>query len=85
LHELVHIEGHERKEEEEFFPFVVESFGGLGKDALKLLDLVSLEGLSLGFSAKMTKLHFRSWLSVDWQRHNARIISEWSRLVRQKL
>jgi len=69
----------------EFFPFVVESFGGMGKDALKLLDLVSLEGLSLGFSAKMTKLQFRSWLSVDWQRHNARTVSEWSRLVRQKL
>ncbi len=41
--------------------------------------------LSIGFSAKMTKLQFRSWLSVDWQRHNARIVSEWSRLVRQKL
>ncbi len=51
--------------------------------SLKLSDLVSLEGLSLGFSAKMTKLQFRRWLSVGWQRHNARIISEWSRLVRQ--
>ncbi len=45
----------------EFFRFVVESFGGLGKDALKLLDLVSLEGLSLGFSARMTKLQFRRY------------------------
>jgi hypothetical protein len=43
----------------EFFPFVLESFGVCGKDALKLLDLVSLEGLSLGFSTRMTKLQFR--------------------------
>jgi hypothetical protein len=57
----------------------------MGKDALKLLDLVSLEGLFLGFSARITKLQFRRWLSVDWQRHNARIVREWSRLVRQKL
>ena len=43
-----------------------------------------MEGLSLGFSARMTKLQFRRWLSVGWQRHNARINSEWSRLVQQK-
>ncbi len=45
----------------------------------------SNERVFLGFSARMTKLQFRRWLSVDWQRHNARIVSEWSRLVRQKL
>ena len=27
----------------EFFPFVVETSGGLGRDALRLLDLVSLD------------------------------------------
>jgi hypothetical protein len=27
----------------EFFPVVVETFGGLGRDALRLLDLVSLD------------------------------------------
>lgn len=69
----------------EFFPFAVESYGGLGEEALKLLDLVALEGLSLGPSARMTKVQFLSWLSVDWQRHNARIVREWNRLVRRKL
>ena len=69
----------------EFLPFCIESFGGLGEEALKLLDLVALEGLALGASARITKSQFRSWLSVDWQRHNARIVREWSRRVRQKL
>ncbi len=60
----------------EFFPFVfvAETFGGLGRDALRLLDLVSMEGLFFGSSARMTKAQFRRWLLVDWQRHNARII-----------
>ena len=69
----------------EFLPFCVESYGGLGEEALKLLDLVALEGLSLGASARVTKSQFRSWLSVDWQRHNASIVREWSRRVRQEL
>ena len=69
----------------EFFPFCIESFGGLGEEALSLLDLVALEGLSLGASARITKSQFRSWLSVDWQRHNAQIVREWSRRVRRKL
>ena len=49
----------------------------VGEEALKLLDLVALEGLSLGASARVTKSQFRSWLSVDWQRHTARIVREW--------
>ena len=39
----------------EFLPFCIESFGGLGEEALKLLDLVALEGLALGASARITK------------------------------
>ena len=72
-------------EAREFLPFCIESYGGLGEEALKLLDLVALEGLSLGASARVTKSQFRSWLTVDWQRHNASIVREWSRRVRQVL
>lgn len=68
----------------DFLAFGIESFGGLGKDALKLLDLVALEGLANGSNARMTKRQFIAWLSVDWQRSNARILREWLRRSREK-
>ena len=69
----------------DFLAFGIESFGGLCKDALKLLDLVTLEGLVGGSKSRMTKGQFIAWLSVDWQRSNARILREWLRRVREKL
>jgi hypothetical protein len=70
-----------------FLSFAVESFGGLGKETLKLSDMVALEELSLGASARMTKRQFHSWLAVDWQRNNAAtcIANAWCRLVRRRL
>ena len=66
----------------EFSAFGIESYGGLGKGAEKVLELIGLEGLAGGSPSRRS---FRAWLSVDWQRSNARILREWLRRVREKL
>ena len=69
----------------EFSAFGIESYGGLGKGAQKVLELIGLEGLAGGSPNRMSRRSFRAWLSVDWQRSNARILREWLRRVREKL
>ena len=61
----------------EFSAFGIESYGGLGKGAQKVLELIGLEGLAGGSPNRMSGRSFRAWLSVDWQRSNARILREW--------
>ena len=55
-----------------------------GVDPPKKKKLVALEGLANGSNARMTKRQFIAWLSVDWQRSNARILREWLRRSREK-
>jgi hypothetical protein len=65
----------------EFLAFGVEAFGGLGESAKKLMRWIADEGEAVGASQYRTSFaEFRSWLSVDWQRHNARIYREWRKL-----
>jgi hypothetical protein len=61
-----------------FVPFVLETYGRLGKEALAFIDLLISESFHWVVSPyAMTKAEFLLELSTVWHRHNALTATHW--------
>jgi hypothetical protein len=79
---------HSRSRNARFVPFVMCAYGGYGKEAIKLINLIENEafhpGLGLPASCRMSKTVFATIASCLWQCHNANIIIQWYTMIRAK-
>ena len=70
-----------------FVPFVIDTYGWLGKPAMKLIKDIDADAfhplLGLPTFTRITRNNFLGLLVVDWQRHNANIVHQWSSMIRQ--
>ena len=70
-----------------FVPFVIDTYGWLGKPAIKLIKEIADDAfhprLGLPACTRITSGNFLGLLAVDWIRHNANIIFQWSTIVRR--
>ena len=70
---------------DEFAPVAIESFGGIGTQALILVKQIEEEGAYVDVSPhRMSSRWFVAWLSVNWQKHNLRAFAEWRRLIHER-
>lgn len=70
-----------------FFPFVIDTYGAIGKHALafiKSVDGAFHPGLGLPPSSRMQMATFCQLMSVEWQKHNANILLQWDNMTRSK-
>jgi hypothetical protein len=69
-----------------FVPFVIDTYGWLGKDALRLVKDIENDAfhprLGLPACTRITSSNFLELLAVDWQKHNANIIFQWNAMIR---
>jgi hypothetical protein len=62
----------------DFVPFVLDTYGFIGKEGLSFLDRVIHESsLAASSSYAMTKAEFLDELRVLWQRHNGLMVTQW--------
>jgi hypothetical protein len=70
-----------------FVPFVIDTFGWLGKPATKLVKEIEADAfhprLGLPACTRITSGNFLGLLAVEWQRHNANVIFQWSSMIRR--
>jgi hypothetical protein len=70
-----------------FVPFVIDTYGWLGKPAAKLINTIEADAfhprLGLPACTRITSSNFLGLLAVEWQRHNANIIYQWSSMIRR--
>ena len=70
-----------------FVPFVIDAYGWLGKPAAKLINTIEADAfhprLGLPACTRITSSNFLWLLAVEWQRHNANIVYQWSSMIRR--
>ena len=70
-----------------FVPFVIDTYGWLGKPAIKLIKNIDADAfhprLGLPACTRITSSNFLGLLAVDWQRNNANIVYQWSSMIRR--
>jgi hypothetical protein len=70
-----------------FVPFVIDTYGWLGKHATKLIKEIDDDAfhprLGLPATTRITSANFLGLLAVDWQRNNALIIFQWFSMIRR--
>ena len=69
-----------------FVPFIIDSFGCLGKEALQLLKDIEAESLDSSFgpssTLRLSRSTFLTQLSSLWQHENAKIVVKWLTMCR---
>ena len=70
-----------------FIPFILDSYGSIGVEALRFIDVIESEAPLLGIQdpLRISKASFLSSLSHQWQSDNAAIVKQWLREIRSKL
>ena len=71
-----------------FVPFVIDSYGSLGPQAVKLLEEIQSAGLCNPGSPspfRLVRSDFYSLLSSSWQTDNAKIFNQWSTKCQDKI
>ena len=69
-----------------FIPFILDSYGSIGVEALLFIDVIESETPLLGMQdpLRISKASFLSSLSHQWQSDNAAIVKQWLREIRSK-
>ena len=75
-----------RERNARFIPFVLDTFGRLHKDAADIIKLACSERVGLAPSPNSQSSHsLLTELSLQWQRGNGEIISQWATMCRNHL
>ena len=62
----------------DFVPFVLDTYGYIGKEGLDFVDrIISQSSLASPSAYAMTKTELLDELRVTWQRHNGLIVTQW--------